>query len=439
MSLFSLNYRVIFFYRLLFLPLFCLFFPLYIRRMLRRGGYASGFSQRLGFFPQLPLKQAGRPRLWIQAVSVGELQSIGTLIEGFLNAGFEIILTTTTSTGFALAKEQYAKQLLAVGLFPLDFWPCSALAWARINPDRVLHVDSELWPEHLHQAKCRQVPVDLCNARLSDRSFKRYSALRFIAGYLLNHIRILLTATEIDRERFLALGRSFSNTYTTGNLKLDQPLGSVLSVEGKDALLAELGFLSLEEQSSPLILLGSSTWEGEEALLLGVLRKAVEAGLSVRLLLVPRHPERRSSLRDLLKTSGFTYHLRSDASQAPSATMVYVADTMGELNRLTPLADVTFIGKSLSPHIGGQSPIAAAGFGVPMVMGPQMSNFRTLVQSLLAHGGALQMSNSESVAEALLLLLKNEQQRKALSDAAHAWYAQNQGATARTLSYLLTA
>ena len=172
-------------YRILFPLLLIPALPYYLWRMLRRGGYGPGFSQRLGFFPKLGPKTPGKRRLWIQAVSVGELEAIGPLLRRLQASGAaEIILTTTTSTGYRLAQERYADVADRIGIFPTDLWPCSALAWNRICPDGVILVEGELWPEHLAQARARGVPADLINGRISDKSFARHLRFRNFSAYV---------------------------------------------------------------------------------------------------------------------------------------------------------------------------------------------------------------------------------------------------------------
>lgn len=423
-------------YRFLYLPIFCMALPFYLRRMWRRGGYRVGFLQRFGWMPCLPKKTPDCKRIWIQAVSVGELQSIRPLIENFLAHGYEIVLTTTTSTGFALAKAQYLGKVLHVGLFPLDFWPCSVLAWNRIQPDRVLHVDSELWPEHLYQAALRHVPLDVCNARLSDRSFRRYRFLKKITGVLWCKIRYLLVANEIDFDRFMQIGRLPLNTHVTGNLKFDQPFPSLLSHEEKKEALIKIGMLPVLDEK-PLVLLGSSTWEGEEIFLVKTFLEAKALNLALILILVPRHPERRISLKGELNALPVKFHFRSSGVTADAGTQVYITDTMGELDFFTNLADVVMIGKSFFPHVGGQSPVAAAALGVPMIFGPEMSNFRSLAKDLVHLGAAYQLNNEEEAKTVLLNLLQSADKRNELSHNARQWYLKNQGATNRTLAYLL--
>ncbi|MEI6861236.1 MAG: glycosyltransferase N-terminal domain-containing protein, partial [Verrucomicrobiota bacterium] len=161
---------MIWLYRLLFPPVLLFAAPYYLWRMRRRGGYRRHFTQRLGATPSLPPKTPGVPRIWLQAVSVGEMLALGPLLEGLRAAGGEIYLTTTTSTGYAEARNRYTPLVLALGYFPADIWPFSRRAWDAVQPDLVVLMESERWPEHLAQARGRGVPVVCVNARLSDRS-----------------------------------------------------------------------------------------------------------------------------------------------------------------------------------------------------------------------------------------------------------------------------
>ncbi len=232
--------------------------------------------------------------------------------------------------------------------FPFDFWWFSALAWRKVQPDLVILIEGERWPEHVHQACCSHVPVLSVNARLSDRSF-RWS-LKFCGALaaVSTGITRVLCATRTDTEQFLQLGFPAARVETIGNLKLDVAIPR-LSVEEKNELRRELGL------AGELILLGSSTWPGEESALLQALHAARTRRMSASLLLVPRHAERREELRALFKKSGLTFHFRSDGC-ATGLVDVAVGDTTGELRRFTQLADLVFTGKSLAPHRGRTDP-----------------------------------------------------------------------------------
>ncbi|MCU0793849.1 MAG: 3-deoxy-D-manno-octulosonic acid transferase, partial [Opitutaceae bacterium] len=196
-------------YRLLFLPLTVLAAPYYGWRMRRRGGYGAHFGQRFGATPALPPKRAGGRRVWVQAVSVGELLAIAPLLEAWKNdPAIEVYLTTTTSTGYALAEERYRKTgvVAALGYFPLDFWPCSARAWRAVQADLAILTEGERWPEHLHQAGRRGAPAIAINARLSDRSFRRMRRLGPLARLLTRGLTRVLAASEGDARRFADFG-----------------------------------------------------------------------------------------------------------------------------------------------------------------------------------------------------------------------------------------
>lgn len=432
---------MIWIYRILYIPVFLISFPYYLWRMLRRGGYAKNFHYRFGLIKPLPEKKLGITRIWIQAVSVGEVNAIKPLIEKLLEKkNVEIIVTTTTSTSYAIAKEQYSDKITAVGIFPLDFWFFSQAAWKRINPDIAILMEAELWPEHIHQATIRNVPVLLINARLSDRSFKRYLKFKFIAKRLiLKFLSSLVAGTEQDLDRFVAIGVKPENALCSGNIKFDVNPKKILFEKEKMDLKREMGFVherSNLDSPCPLILMGSSTWSGEEALLLEIFEKAMEQGIDCRLLVVPRHAERREEIKALLRTQNHTWHLRSVTPQAPEGTFIYVGDTTGELSILTQVADIVFIGKSLPPHNGGQTPIEPAALGIAMVYGPFMTNFRQVCKSLEKADASIMCRDAKEVEEQILALLKDQQKRDALGLAAKHWHALNQGATDKTIAII---
>lgn len=425
---------MIWLYRILFLPLLLLVLPYYLWRMRRRGGYAENFSHRFGGTDPLPPKTPGMRRIWLQAVSIGEMLAIAPLLEAFQRGGHtEIYLTTTTSTGYRQAKEKYAALTVGIGYFPLDFWAFSARAWRMVEPDLCILMEGERWPEHVHQAQSRGVPVISVNARLSDRSFRRALQFRALLRPLAAGMTLVLCAAKRDEQRFKALGFAPARLQTTGNLKLDVAI-PLLTAREKTQLRHDLGL------GDGLMLLGSSTWAGEEVALLAALKAARERGLKVSLLLVPRHAERREELRALLEKSGLTFHFRSTGiylGQAMAAAVdVAVGDTTGELRKLTQLADLVFIGKSLAPHDGGQTPVEAAVLGKPILHGPHMTNFREIIRTLTEAGAVRRVeTHSELITEAVELL-QDSGQREKLAAAAREWSESNRGATDRTLAVI---
>ena len=416
-------------YRFLFLPLLLLATPYYLWRMRRRGGYAENFGHRFGATDPLPARRPGVHRLWLQAVSVGEMLAIAPLLEAFHREGrTEVYLTTTTSTGYRLAKERYGPLTVGIGYFPLDFWAFSARAWRRVRPDLCILMEGERWPEHVHQARSRGVPVVSINARLSDRSFRRSLRGRAILRPLSRGMTRVLASSKRDAQRFKALGFEADRLQTTGNIKLDVQI-PLLSEPEKRQLRRDLGL------GDGLVLLGSSTWAGEEVALLTALKSARERGLKVSLLLVPRHAERREELRALLEKSGLTFHFRS-AGPAAGEVDVAVGDTTGELRKFTQLADLVFTGKSLAPHEGGQTPVEAAVLGKPVLHGPRMTNFREIIRTLTEAGAVRKVETHSDLIAAAVELLEDSAQREQLAAAAQAWHEENRGATERTLAVI---
>lgn len=420
---------MIWIYRLLFLPLLLVATPYYLWRMRRRGGYAENFGHRFGGTDPLPGKKPGGRRIWLQAVSVGEVLAIAPLLEAFRREGSaEVYLTTTTSTGYKLAQEKYRALTIGIGYFPLDFWAFSARAWRKVQPDLAILMEGERWPEHVHQARTRRVPVISVNARMSDRSFKRSMRFRPLLTPLAQGITQVLCSSKRDEQRFKSLGFAPERLQTTGNLKLDVGIPDLGETE-QAALRRELGL------GEGLVLLGSSTWAGEEAALMTALKSARARGLKVSLLLVPRHAERREELRGVLEKSGLTFHLRS-AGKAPGVVDVAVGDTTGELRKFTQLADVVFTGKSLPPHDGGQTPVEAAVLGKPILHGPRMTNFREIIRTLTEAGAARRVETPGELIAAAVELLQDAEQRARLATAARSWHEQNRGATDRTLAVI---
>ncbi|MES2693671.1 MAG: glycosyltransferase N-terminal domain-containing protein [Verrucomicrobiota bacterium] len=422
-------------YRLAFLPILLFAAPYYLLRMRKRGGYGEAFGHRFGGHPALAPKRPGGARVWLQAVSVGEMLAIGPLLRALHAEGVEVYLTTTTSTGYALAKKDYAALTLGIGYFPIDWWLFVTRAWRKIDPDVVVLAEGERWPEHLHQAASRGVPVLCINARLSDRSYARLRRFRPAVRLMTEGVTRLLACSKHDEERFADLGVPREKLATTGNIKLDVQITPLSDAE-KAQLRRELGL------PDGLLLLGSSTWPGEEAALLAAWGQARADGLRCSLLLVPRHAERRGEIERELEQARdvsvghdghpLRYHFRSRGAAAGEVE-VAVGDTTGELRKFTQLADLVFVGKSLTPHTEGQTPVEAAALGKPILVGPGMSNFRAIVDDLKARGAVREVRDPAALTAAVTELLRDGSKRATLAEAAVQWRRENGGAVGRTL------
>jgi 3-deoxy-D-manno-octulosonic-acid transferase len=419
-------------YRLLYLPALLLGAPYYLWRMRRRGGYRGSLAQRLGRVDSLPPKQSGRRRIWLQAVSVGEMLAIGPMLEAWQReGGVEIYLTTTTSTGWRLAHERYGALVAGIGYFPLDWWPCSRRAWRQVQPDLVILTEGERWPEHIRQAQVHGVPVLSVNARLSDRSYRRMQRVRWAVAPLMAGVTRVLACSAHDAERFRDLGIPAERIETTGNIKLDVTI-PLLGESDKARLRGELGL-----PPAGLVLMGSSTWAGEEAALLAAFRQARSEGLECSLLLVPRHAERRTEIEALLKESGLSHHFRSRGA-ATTVVDIAVGDTTGEMRKFLQLADVVYVGKSLLPEGEGQTPVESAALGCAIIFGPGMANFRVIARELREQHAVVQVPDAATLAKEAVNLLRDPARRATLGAAAQSWHKANVGAVDRTLAVVRT-
>lgn len=416
-------------YRLLFLPALLVASPYYIFRMIKRGGYGRDFSQRLGLFPRPPLLDGTKKRLWIHCVSVGEAQSIRPLVDRLIEDGqYQLVITTTTSTGYGICRKLYSDRG-TVGLFPLDFWPCSWLAWRRIRPDCVLLVDSELWPEHLFQARRRRVPVILVNARLSDRSYRRCCKIRRLARRLWSSVDLILASSLETVHRLQAIGVVDEKLRLVGNIKCDRESCPLMTEDRRRQWLEDLGIC--DGAPGLPILFGCSTWPQEEEFLLDVFRRIRAIDPAWRLIITPRHVERSQEIQRILSGGGLRFHLRSQGPAKDQTSDAAIVDTTGELGSLIALGTLAFLGKSLPPNGGGQSPLDAVNGNVALVSGPNMSNFREMVSELESCGGIVRADDRECAEEALVRLSQNPQEREAMVAAAASWLSKSRGAIDR--------
>jgi 3-deoxy-D-manno-octulosonic-acid transferase len=401
--------------------------------MWKRGGYTKGFLNRLGIYKKVPAKS--KKRIWIHAVSVGELFAISKLLEKiYTESQYEIFITTTTSTGFAVAKEKYSPIATYIAVFPIDFVSFSNRAWETIQPDLVILMESEIWPEHLYQAKRRKIPTILANARISDRSYRRYKKVPFIQGLFLKRFDRILASTEQDYQRILGLKIPKEKVVFAGNLKFDvtEPSENIATIRKE----IRKEFFALEEtDQETLIVLGSSTWPGEERTLIQVFKKIQQKGIPARLILVPRHAERRNEIVNELRISSLKWQQRSlQALTTDPETMIYLADTTGELKYITQVSDVAFIGKSMFPNSGGQTPIEAASMAIPMLFGPNMNNFKDISKSLIEAGAAVEVKDAWDLETQLIEILRNPATRNQMGEAGTIWHRNNLGATDKTIT-----
>ncbi len=367
--------------------------------------------------------------LLIHAVSVGEVEVARRLLRELRRRApdLPVTLTVTTATGLALARRTLAG-LAVVHPSPLDLpGPVRRLLEA-VHPRAVVLVETELWPELLHQCARRGVPVAVVNGRLSDRSFRRYRQVRPLLRPLLAPLHLVLARAEADAARFSELGVPRGRVRASGNLKYDlEPATEELpwqtSVRGWAG-------------ERPVLVAGS-TMEGEEAAVLDAVDGLAGAWERLFLVLAPRHPERFDTVARLLESRGTAVVRRSDLPAARARVPdVLLLDTIGELGRAYAEARAAFVGGSLVPT-GGHNPLEPAAWGVPVLTGPHVHNFREVYADLFAAGGAVEVRDAAGLTGALDAWLGDAEAAAAAGEAARAVMERSRGAAARAAEAVL--
>ena len=424
-------------YNILFLFLFGLASPYYFWRMARRGNWRANFGQRFANYDSA-VNQAltNRHVIWIHAVSVGEVglctQLIKALEPRVPNA--KIVVSCTTTTGMAEYRTRLPSRILKV-YYPVDRRQYVRRALATINPQAVILLEAEIWPNFLWRASDLKIPLFLANARLSDRSFPRYRRFGWLFRGLFGAFSGVGCQSEPDAERLRAVGCQPDTVRVVGNLKFDAaqlPEQQHVDVRG---LLRQIG---VPEDS--LLLVAGSTHDGEEILLAEMAARLRKQHPRLFLILVPRHFERARAIAQQLRAGGFRFILRTEIIAAtqvePGELDCLLVNTTGELKFFYEPAQVVFVGKSLTA-VGGQNPIEPASLGKPVIFGPHMQNFHDIVRIFLNHNAAIQVKDAAELERVVGELLGDPARRAALGRQAAAAVAENLGAVERTVEMIL--
>jgi 3-deoxy-D-manno-octulosonic-acid transferase len=415
-------------------PLGLLFFlPSYLIKMARRGGYRKKFGQRLGIYDgEVRERLSNQRSTWLHAVSVGEV-NVALKLASALRAvepALRCALTTTTTTGFALARKS-APPWIEVMYTPLDYWPIMRRAFSVIRPRRILLVEAEVWPNLVALAHRRQVPTVLVNARLSPRSEKRFRRFRFFVRPTFRQLDLVCAQEPDDVDRWIAIGVKRDRIRVVGSIKYD-PNG--LDQTSKVPGAGSADWVDADRQRS--VLFGGSTHRGEEEILTTVFLRLRRQFPSLQLFIAPRHVERLREIRSQLAALPLRVAPASEvANDRGSDADCVLLDTTGELQRWYAVATIVFIGKSLTAH-GGQNPVEPIMAGKPVVFGPHMQNFASLASRLVSKNGAIQVRDADSLERQVGELLRNSEARRRLVQSAREVLGEHKGATARTAALI---
>jgi 3-deoxy-D-manno-octulosonic-acid transferase len=414
----------------LYLVLLAVVSPVLAYRAVRSGKYRDGLSEKL--LGKAPIRLGDRPCVWFHAVSVGEVLLLKPIMKELARRrpGWEMVVSTTTPTGLAVARRAFPDLLTFYA--PLDFSWATRRAVARVRPSVLALVELELWPNLIAAAKRAGARVAIVNGRLSVRSHRGYRKLRGPLGPTLRRLDAVAAQNEEYAERFVDLGIPPQRVHVTGSVKYD----GLESDRNNPRTLALRRSLALS--GADLVFVAGSTMEGEEQAALAAYRAARKYHPRLRLVLVPRHAERFERVASWLAQEGEAFQRRGAPAPAgfptrSGAAPVILIDTIGELSAVWGLADVAFVGGSLMPGRGGQNMMEPAAFGAAVLFGPHTDNFRETVEQLLARGGARRVADADDLARALLDDLNDPEAAAARGAAGRAFVLAQNGAADRTL------
>lgn len=375
---------------LVYLLLLVLSAPWLVVAALRKGKYREGFRAKL--LGRVPMRQGTERCLWLHAVSVGEVNLLAPLLARLeqQHPDWVSVISTTTKTGFELAKKKYAPR--TVFYCPLDFSWAVRQAMKRVRPNLLVLAELELWPNLIWAAKRHGAKVAVVNGRLSDRSFRGYRRLRPFVARLLQALDAIAAQNEEYAERFRTLGARPESVTRTGSIKFD---GAQTNRDNpKTRQLADLAGIRPDD----VVFLAGSTQDPEEQLALDTFRVLAPSYPQLRLIVTPRHPERFQEVGELLEGSGVAWQRRSRLEEDGSdpQARVLLLDAMGELGAWWGTAQIAFVGGSMGTR-GGQNMIEPAAYGAAVSFGPNTSNFRDVVSLMLDRQAAVVVADGEQL------------------------------------------
>ena len=417
--------------RTLYTLLFHLGLPLVAIRLWLRARKAPAYARRIGerFALNLPVMQPGG--IWVHAVSVGESIAAAPMIRELLKRYPQLPITVTcmTPTGSERIQALFANEPRIQHCYlPYDLPWAAARFLERVKPRLGVIMETELWPNHIHQCAKRGIPVALANARLSARSAKGYARFAGLTRPMLEEMSLIAVQTEAEAERFRLLGARPECVEVTGSIKFD------LSIDPQLLIKARALREQWQAQERP-VWIAASTHEGEDEIVLSAHRQLLASYPNGLLILVPRHPERFNSVFQLCQREGFATVRRSSGEPVAAQTQVLLGDTMGELLFLYALADSAFVGGSLVPN-GGHNLLEPAALAKPVLSGPHLFNFLEIAAKLREAAALEEVEDAQGLALAVQRLFELPQDAQRMAEAGLKVMQLNQGALQRLLDGL---
>ncbi len=402
-----------------------LYFPHLLKRMKQEPDQKRFLRERFGYYKT---NAAEHQVIWIHAVSVGEVLAAKGFLRLLLDSlpDAHVVLSTTTPTGQQLAKkiESEHERVRAI-YFPFDFGSAIKRAFDRIHPECIIIMETEIWPNLIKEAAKRGVPIGIVNGRISNRAMKRYRWIKSFTRSIVKDLTYCFVLSEQDKQRFLELGVRPECLRVSGNMKFDQETN--LDLEEVARLQREWQLVDHQ------VLIGGSTHAGEETILIEAFQMLRREFPGLKLIVVPRYPERSPEVRALIERAGFKVNLASEGPQPVSD--VLILDQMGILPIYYALADLVFVGGSLIPH-GGQNPIEAARYFKPILHGAYVANFEEIYSNLDESGGAFLVDSETALYQQAASLLSDSKNLERAGRIAYECVEALKGATRRNLELL---
>ena len=407
--------------------------PKVVYRIVRQNRYRNGWAQRFGKITRKD--RALKKCIWLHAVSVGEVNATTTIIKELEKrfGDFEIVMSTTTDTGFARAAELFGDSL-QVFYFPLDFSWIMRSAFRNIQPAICLLMELEVWPNFVQTAQQLGIPVVVVNGRISDKSFSRYRKIKPLAKSIFRKLSLILAQTDEYAQRFKEIGSPEEKVIVTGSLKYDTAQTDD-RVEGADTIAAQLNI------GNERLWVAGATGNDEEKILLDVYQdlKQQDQFSDLRLVVVPRKPERFDEVAQVIAKAGFDFVRYSSVKNAdapyPDKIPVILGDTMGDLRKFYSLATIIFVGRSLVP-MGGSNMMEAAALGKCTIFGPYTFKFKQTADALLAEEGAIMVKDKQDLFDTIQKCLTDTDFARTIARNGREVIKKNQGATAKTIDQI---
>ncbi|MEN6565038.1 MAG: 3-deoxy-D-manno-octulosonic acid transferase [Veillonellales bacterium] len=421
-----------FLYNLLAVIIVIMAIPVFIVRLVRENGFGERLRQSFGFIPERVLAPvAGRQCIWLHAASVGEIVAASPIAKE-IRRQFPrdpILVSVVTASGYAMAKS-IISDADSVIFFPVDLPWLSHRVVSRIRPKVFLPVETELWPNFLKAARHFRIPVMMVNGRISDKSVKRYHYLHSVLNDMMDTVVKFCMQSMIDAQYVIRLGADPHRVVVTGNTKYDQTYTAVSQTEKQD-LRRQLGL----EAVGPVVVAGS-THKGEEEMLFTAFQQIRTQFSQARMIIAPRETMRSDEIIALAENYGFHGARRTRLQRKPAAGHDFVLlDTIGELGKIYSIGDIIYVGGSLVPH-GGHNILEPAAHGKPIFVGPHMFNFKDTYALFSGRGACLTVCDTDELAEKMLQILNNEDERQAMSSKTLAIIEENRGAARKSVYYL---